>query len=530
MRTLSFEVLRSTRRENTSPGTKVSEDNPLAKLELPRRWELLQQKADEADVDPSEVVERVDDAAERLDALLRRVRTGGGGLIEVVFGLSGSGKTTFLKTLPKFFGNVRVESFPSERSIADLPDFLRMSYIATDKAQRIVLIERRDNPKSVDLSQIEEMFADLLEVFREPEGAAVVLWPITKPESADFVAQTAWAVGRDSMVDSRSQGQLNFRGVPREKYFDLADNTSRTLTGDGLEAFGITPESAQRMAAQSQTISDFFALVDDAADHVRDSTWSVLRARVRTHLWVVLPGDDVKTMNATASALTQGTRSRIDVDLIGEFIDREDNTSIYVNDWRKRRGSLAHLLRAVDVRLFSLPPNVSLAAVRSFGSLEIRSHLKQQNTNLEAAKSAMRASRLYKAILVEAGIATTPYAGSRDVAGETIDEFLRVQRLASKDDKPLNKAVGSLLSACLEEDAPHLVVTSEKRSLPGSNLQPDVQIEIRPNEFICVEPTWRTSGRGIPGELKATQNTLAEAHLKKYVLDKATQYVKDLSL
>lgn len=504
--------------------------NPLPKLELPRRWELLQQKASEADVDPVEVVERVDDAAERLDALLRRVRTGGGGLIEVVFGLSGSGKTTFLKTLPKFFENVRVSSFPNSKPVTELPEFIRSSYIKSDSSQRIILIERRDNPKAQDLDQIEETFADLLEVFREPEGAAVVLWPITKPESAEFVAQTAWAVGRDSMVDSKSRGQLHFKGVPRERYFELADNTSRTLTGDGLEAFGITESLAQEMAGKSQTISDFFAEVDDAADHIRDSTWSVLRARVRTHLWVVLPGDDVKIMNATASALTQGTRSRIDVDMIGEFIDRPDNSSIYVSDWRKRRGSLAHLLRSVDVRLFSLPPNVSLAAIRAFGSAELRKNLKQQTANVESAKSAMRASRLYKAILSEAGVATTPYAGSRDIAQETIDEFLRIQRLASKDDKPLNKAVGALIADCLKDDAPGLSLISEKRALPGSGLQPDIQIEIRPNDFLCIEPTWRTSGRGIDGELKAAQNTLAEAHLKKYVLDKATQYVKDLGL
>lgn len=505
-------------------------ENPLAKLELPRRWELLQLKAAEVNIDPSEVVERVDGAAERLDALLRRVRTGGGGLIEVVFGLSGSGKTTFLKTLPKFFENVRISSFPSTESITSLPAFVRSSYLASDSTQRIILVERRDNPKAADLAQIEEMFADLLEVFREPNGAAVVLWPITKPESAKFVAETAWAVGRDSMVDSKSRGQLHFEGVPRERYFELADNTSRTLTGDGLEAFGITHSLAQEMAANSKTISDFFAAVDDAADHVRDSTWSVLRARVRTHLWVVLPGDDVQTMNATASALTQGTRSRIDVDLIGEFIDRPDNTSLYVNDWRKRRGSLAHLLRAVDVRLFSLPPNVSLAAIRAFGSPELRGNLKQQTANIEGAKSAMRASRLYKAILTEAGIATTPYAGSRDIGQETINEFLRVQRLASRDDKPLNKAVGALISACLKEDAPNLTLVAEKRSLPGSSLQPDIQIEVRANDFLCLEPTWRTSGRGIKNELDATQNTLAEAHLKKYILDKATQYVKDLGL
>lgn len=377
---------------------------------------------------------------------------------------------------------------------------------------------------------MEDTFSELLDLFREPEGAAVVLWPITRPEAADFVAQTAWQVGRDSMVDSKSKGQFRFAGVPRDKYFDLADNTSRTLTGDGLEAFGVTQDVALTLLPNCQTISDFFAAVDDEAEHVRDDTWSVLRAKVRTHLWVVLPGDDAKIINSTTSALTQGTRSRIDVDLIGEFIDRPDNSSIYVSDWKKRRGSLAHILRAVDVRLFGLPPSASLAAVRSFGSKELKARLKQPATNLESSKKAMRATRLYKAILGEMGIETSSYAGAKAISQETVHEFARIQQVASRDDKPLNKALGALIKACLEEDLPNLIVTIEKRELPGSSLQPDIQIEIRPGDFLCIEPSWRTSGQGIDGEVAATQNTLSEAHVKKYVLEKTTQYVKDLGL
>jgi hypothetical protein len=35
---------------------------------------------------------------------------------------------------------------------------------------------------------------------------------------------------------------------------------------------------------------------------------------------------------------------------------------------------------------------------------------------------------------------------------------------------------------------------------------------------------------GIPGELDGGQNTLTAAHLKKYVLEKAIDYIKDLGL
>ncbi len=502
----------------------------LPRLELPRRWEFLEQRARDAQVDPGEVVERVDEAANRIDELLRRVRDGGGGVIEVFYGLSGSGKTTFLQTLSRFFDNIRVSVFPRSSPLSELPSFISHDVIAGDNRNRVILIYGRDNPNQADLSEVEETFGNLLNVFREPGGAAVVLWPITMRESARKVADTAWLVGRDSMADEFSRGQYNFIGVPKEKYWELADNTSRTLTGDGLEAYGVSRAKAAEIVRDCETISDFFGRVTSIANAERDKTWSILKVRSIPHVWVALPGDNLNLLNGTADALTQGIQSKVDIDKIGELIDQADDTIIYISEWRERRGQLAHLLRAIDVRLFGIPPNVSVAAIRAFGDPVTKAKLNQPSIPQKTAKDAMKASRLYKAILREAGVEAAPFAGSRQIGKETVDDFLRVQQLASKGDKPLNKALAALIASCLADDAPTLKVTSEKRSIPGSGLQPDILIEIADGEYICIEPTWRTSGKGIPGEIKDSQNTLSEAHIKKYMLEKATQYVKGMNL
>ena len=356
------------------------------------------------------------------------------------------------------------------------------------------------------------------------------MWPITKPESAQKVAETAWSVGRDSMVDEVSKGQYTFEGVPKSKYWELADNTSRTLTGDGLEAYGISKRGVNEIIKDCETISDFFGRATKIANAERDKTWSILKVRSTPHVWVALPGDDLNLLNATADALTQGIQSKVDIDKIGELIDQADETTIYISEWRERRGQLAHLLRAIDVRLFGIPPNVSVAVVRAFGDDATKSRLKQKSTSKKIAKDAMKTSRLYKAILREAGFEVTPFAGPRRVGKEAVEDFIRIQQLASKNDKPLNKAIAQLIESCLQDDAPDLTVISEKKSIPGSALQPDIQIEVRSGEYICIEPTWRTSGQGIAGEVKDAQNTLSEAHIKKYMLEKATQYVKGIGL
>jgi len=508
----------------------MSSSNPLPILELPKRWEFLTQRAAQSGLDPAQFVERVDDAAERVDHLLTRIRATGGGVFEIFFGLSGSGKTTFLQTLPRFFNDIRVTAFHKERPLAELPEFVRSSHVADDVKSRIILIERRDNPSSRDQADAEKMLPELLEVFREPAGAVVVIWPITLEPAVNAIAGAAWRTGRDSVVDSVSRGIYRFSGIPKERYYEIADTTARNLSGDGLEAFGVTQDIAAGILPNCETIADFFNSVDRQADQQRKSTWSILKERVRARLWVALPGDIVSSINSTVSSLTQGTQSRVDIDLIGEFIDQPGNNAIYIKEWRKRRGSLAHLMRALDLRLFGIPPNLALAAVRLFGDDATQALLNQKTVNRDAAKNAMKASRLYKAILREAGIDSEPYAGSREVGEETSNEYRRIQQVASSSDKPLNKALALLIGACLEDDAPGLEVVAEKQSVPGSSLKPDLRIKLAAKDFICIEPTWRSTDEGIQGELEGGQNTLAEAHIKKYVLDKALTYVNDLGI
>lgn len=505
--------------------------NTLAKLELPKRWELLEQRAVAAGLDTGLFVERVDSAADRIDYLLQRVKTGGGGLFEVFYGLSGSGKTTFLKTLPKQFQQIRVSSFPKDNPLSELPGFIHDMYVPGDASARIVLVERRDNPSQQDMQSLSETFAELLEVFRDAKGAALVLWPITREASAQKIAAEAWTTGRDSMADTRSKGFYHFVGLPKDRFYAVADTTTRNLTGDGLETFGVTPEVGTELLVGTETIADFFNAVDLYAEGQREKTWSVLKTKVRARLWVVLPGDVPSAIRSTVLSLTQGSRSRVDIELVAEFIDQpDDKAPLYVADWKARRSAMAHLLRAIDLRLFEMPPNVSLAAIRAYGDASVKAKLKQPAINLEDAKAAMRNSKLYKEIETELGINETPFAGAiRDVE-ETSNEYRRVQALAAKGDKSLNKAIGLLLAECLKEDVPKVAVASEKRSLPNCDLKPDVCLHIGDLDYICVEPTWRSTDKGIPDELDGGQNTLAASHMKKYLLDKAMQYIKALDL
>jgi hypothetical protein len=146
------------------------------------------------------------------------------------------------------------------------------------------------------------------------------------------------------------------------------------------------------------------------------------------------------------------------------------------------------------------------------------------------AAEALRSTLIYKEILTELEIETTPYAERGAISPETENEFRRIQPQASSTDKPLNKALGQLMSYALDTDAPSTQIDIEKRNIDNSNLQPDIHIRLSETDVICIEPTWRSSGMPITGEEKSRQNTLAEGHLKQYILGKALDYVKGLGL
>ena len=127
------------------PKTSADESH-LPRLDLPKRWELLRRRAEEVGVNPVDFVQRVDVAAQRVDTLLQLVRTGAGGMFEIIRGLSGSGKTTFLNTLPKFFVGVQVSIFPSNQKLTELPKFLEAHFRSKSSSERVVVIEGRDVP------------------------------------------------------------------------------------------------------------------------------------------------------------------------------------------------------------------------------------------------------------------------------------------------------------------------------------------------------------------------------------------------
>jgi len=503
-----------------------SSPTPPALL-LPKRFEYLRDAANERQADLTQIVRKVPDATARIEQLLRQVQNSGIGRFELILGPSGSGKTTFLSTLPKFYSGAQVITLPDTIPLLDVPDEIKRRMSPPQPGQIFMLLDR-DNP---ELSEAEarKFFEALRRLFRTTEGKVLIVWPITDIKSANILADIAWTVGSDSVVDQLSKGIFRFTGLPKTDYFDVADTTARSLnSGQGLEAFGLGQAIAYPLLHASETLSQFYGYLESKSQELNNQLGDTLKERRLPSIWILVGGDDTRELSLTVANLTQGTEKRIDIDRIIAVLDANDAGSGYLGDWRRRRHQIAFLLRHLDVRLFELTPNVAVSAVRAFGDVSIREKLTKKSDSPANASRAMQSARFLQLL---ARIPSSSAATIRAASEDTTSEYKRMQQEASKNDKFLNKALAASVARALQDVGVDARVTAEKRKLdPKSALHPDIMVELSNGRLICLEPTWRTTGSGLPGELPQQQSTMSVGHIQQYLLTKVLEYVKDLGL
>lgn len=500
------------------------EDFP--RLVLPKRFEVLEREAKKTGIDLTQIVTRVDDATTRMELLLRQVRDGGLGRFELFLGKSGSGKTTFLRTLPKFFQNIIVDSVGPGIKLSEVANEIRKRRSGLKPEQQIFFLTDRDNPV-MSTEESRAFFESLRVLFREDVGGVVIVWPITDANAARSLSTEAWNIGRDSIVDPATKGEFSFTGLPKQAFWEAADTTTRSLNGgQGLEAFGLHANNVRDELATSDTIGDFYSALEKKNSAINNGYLKALKARPIPRVWILVAGDDAKELNVVVASLTQGTANRVDIDRFVSFLDTPEFDTAYLKSWKKRRGDMAYLMRVLDVRLFEILPQNALAAIRTFADPTIRKALKRNAEGKDEAIRVMETARFFRTIVD--GDSGRP-AALRATPKDMSHEFLRIQQFASKRDQELNDAVAKSITESLKHVKVKGTADCEKQIKDG-NIIPDILVLPKGARPICCELTWRSTGREIPGEMKGRQATLSIGHIQQYVLGKVMDYVEELGL
>lgn len=417
---------------------------------------------------------------------------------------------------------------PIDKDLAlnKLCDYIRGRQLLNPSRVSVYVLYDRDNFR-ITPDEAKEFFETLRVFFREEEGRVVIAWPITDEGTANILSGAGWEIGRDSIVDVLTRGVFAFEGVPKEVYYEISDLTTRNLApGQSLETFGLTSEIAAPLIHDSQTIAEFYSRLEAKSAEINDTYKDILKEKVIPHVWILVGGDNNKDLNLTVSTLTQGTEKQVDIDRVLKFLDDPSNNAAYLKDWQQRRQQVAFLMRRLDVRIFELPPNAGLAAIRLFGDDVAKTPLKLKSTNKKAGLEAITNTAFMRIIL---GLDQARNATLTPTDDQTANEYRRLQSTAGKDDKRFNKALAKAINEILDTANIVCQVTPEKQ-LAGGNLKPDIFIEVKDGDVYCLEPTWRTTGAEVQGELEKKQNTLSVGHIQKYLLDKVIDYVKDLGM
>ena len=243
-------------------------------VNLPRRFEALQRQADQSDAPLKTIVRHQGPDTLRIEKLLHQVRNGGLGRFEVFFGHSGSGKTTFFKTLPQVFSEIIVQEIPKEIPLIEVADYIRADH-TQEKTSKIWLIADRENP-SIQPQEAADFFESLRVLFREDAGRVLVCWPMSDLSQAEQLSVQAWAIGRDSLVDL-TQGLYRFCGPSRITFYEIAEQTLTSLSGKGLADFGLTAEIAYPLAVESETISEFYARLEAKSEELNGLCHTILK-------------------------------------------------------------------------------------------------------------------------------------------------------------------------------------------------------------------------------------------------------------
>jgi hypothetical protein len=500
----------------------------MRQLVLPTRFEALRQTADAENVDITRIVVPVKNSNQHIQELFLRIEQTRISRFEVIYGPSGSGKTTFLETLPLFFDGINVATVSNDIPLVNAVQTIRSSVEHSEHKRVIIYLSDRDNPIETD-QEFFTFFEHLRSYFREGRKPTLVVWPVSRSEMAQKIFNLANNIGADSLIGN-SREFYTFEGPPQEQFYKIADDTTRLMNNESsLEDFGIDEhlgKSPLLSLANVRTIASYFQRLIDHSNKLNSAVANLLEQKPRPHVWILLAGDEITEVMGTVSALTSGTQRKLDVAaLTTDISDNQANTQ-YMKDWKPLQRYMSYLLRSLDVRIIELPPNLVLSVVRAFGDEELRSRLKQRSATHTSAIKFLHDSILGELILESA---PRDRRGSRKTGVETRDEFIRVQSMARTNDVPLNTAFGTAIKMLLEENECHVDV-GKKQTIYGT-LRPDIHIKKNPAEPICLEFTWRTTGRKVADvDSSGNQNTLTPGHIRQYVLQKAYDYVKALGL
>ncbi len=165
--------MRLDRGNNTDPNNlDVEVVQTLPQLTLPTRWEHLEPKIVNIAVPIRTIIQHVTQAMNVIREIVEYIRTTSGCQVLIMRADTGSGKTTFLNTLPHYMQDIAFQIQTIDLQTLDETEFGKKLWNVSlsDKAVNLIVLEGREKPESITDKYIQIALANINRFSREKRG------------------------------------------------------------------------------------------------------------------------------------------------------------------------------------------------------------------------------------------------------------------------------------------------------------------------------------------------------------------------
>lgn len=398
---------------------------------LPDRFEGLSESANDNDI--AKIIIPVKYGIDKILAVYEEISSSSRGAFLILKGESGSGKTTFLRTINMFIENVEILTISNDTDIIKFIGALKES----DVNLRIIIIEGRESILDMGHTEVTAAIHTINSFIRSLKGKkSLVVWPCNDENIVENLVETSRTVGGSSLLDLQDT-YFTFLGPEKHQFLQIAKQTVQLLNrGKSLLDFGVTDEIAEGYIKKANTIGEYLKLINA---EVRKNKKFVNTLKVKEHfkMWVIVLGKNEPSKDV--EALTKG--EFLDADIQRLLVSTEANI---VQDVKKIPDKIALLANYLDTKIIYVPIIDALSIVRSFANDELIKVMKSKG--LSVKKDSKVNERLANTELVRMILADTKLKGKKGTTGSnSINAFGKLLEISTYNDTLLNDAFGNAL-------------------------------------------------------------------------------------
>lgn len=466
----------------------------IDEIVVPDRYEVLAQSAKAGLKD---IVEKIPASLAQIRAIGRKISTANRGAFLILRGDSGTGKSTFLHTLPFFLEDIEVFSVPGSHSIQQFLLNKKKS-----KGFTVFVLEEREALVSFSDKELETWLHEINGFCRSSAGKnCLVVWPCNTDELRDRLVDLAKAIGGKALTGG-GVGWHNFIGPEKEKWPRIATKTLGLANqGASLADVGMTSEQLETLKESSDTLGDYFSDIQDIVQAAQGEVENLVE-KEQCRLWVlVLAGNEPA---AEISGLTRGVDALIDTARLMSATEAN-----IVSELKKYPEKIGIVGTVLDARVTYLPVLSVTSIIRAFASNTLKARLKVRGFALSPAQEHDAIERLRKSEFGKLlkGASTDFLPRGKKLGSKSREAFEKLADIASANDHELNKCIGDALKKA------KIIKSYELEQDFGEGLtrRTDLVCKIG-DETIRVECMWR--------------KTTSRADIANYTLTKVNNYAK----